>query len=271
MVTGGHVVTLLAIMLVGLFLGMRHATDPDHVIAVTTIVSRQRSISQAALIGIFWGIGHTITIFGVGTTIILFSVVIPPRIGLSMEFSVGLMLILLGILNLTGTMRWIYERFAPSGCAQSPRLLQEDATSVSVTADKTSLAARHELTGRQSWLACTVGEMGLFQALRPLIVGIVHGLAGSAAVALLVLTTIRNPWWGLVYLLIFGTGTIVGMMLVTSAIAMPLAYSGKELAGFSQALAVASGLLSIGFGCFLAYQNGFVNGLLTRYPHWTPR
>jgi uncharacterized membrane protein (DUF441 family) len=113
--------------------------------------------------------------------------------------------------------------------------------------------------------------MGLFQALRPLIVGIIHGLAGSAAVALLVLTTIRNPWWALVYLLVFGTGTIVGMMLVTSAIAVPLAYSGKEFAGFSQALAVVSGLLSIGFGCFLAYQNGFVNGLLTSHPHWTPR
>src|ERR1700737_3673470 len=135
-------ITLLFIIALGFFLGMRHATDPDHVIAVTTIVSRQRSISQAALIGIFWGIGHTITIFGVGTTIILFSVVIPPRIGLSMEFSVGLMLILLGILNLTGTMRWINERFAPSGCARSPRLLQEDAISVSVTAGKTSLAAR---------------------------------------------------------------------------------------------------------------------------------
>ena len=262
-------VTLLAIMLVGLFLGMRHATDPDHVIAVTTIVSRLRSIRQAALIGVFWGIGHTITIFGVGTAIILFSVVIPPRIGLSMELSVGLMLILLGILNLTGTMRWINDRFAPSGCAQQT-LLQADATYASATAGKASLEAQHELRARQCWLASMVGKVGLFQALRPLVVGIVHGLAGSAAVALLVLTTIRNPWWALVYLLVFGIGTIVGMMFVTSAIAMPIAYSGKEFAGFRQALVVASGLLSIGFGCFLTYQNGLVNGLLTNHPHWTP-
>src|SRR5207245_11090705 len=97
----------------GFLLGMRHATDPDHVIAVTTIVSRQRSFRQAAFIGLLWGLGHTIAIFVVGSVIILFGLVIPPRIGLSMELSVGLMLILLGILNLSGLMRWITEIFTP--------------------------------------------------------------------------------------------------------------------------------------------------------------
>src|ERR1700688_4106465 len=107
-------VTLLSIIALGFFLGMRHATDPDHVIAVTTIVSRQRSIRNAALIGVLWGLGHTITIFLVGSAIILFGVVIPPRLGLTMELSVGLMLILLGILNLSGFTRWITEMFTPS-------------------------------------------------------------------------------------------------------------------------------------------------------------
>jgi ABC-type nickel/cobalt efflux system permease component RcnA len=97
--------TLFSIVVIGFFLGMRHATDPDHVIAVTTIVSRQRSIGRAALIGAFWGLGHTITIFGVGTAIILFNVVIPTRLGLSMEFSVSLMLIVLGLWNLVGFLR----------------------------------------------------------------------------------------------------------------------------------------------------------------------
>src|ERR1700726_4010866 len=104
-------ITLLSIIALGFFLGMRHATDADHVIAVTTIVSRQRSIRSAALIGVLWGLGHTITIFLVGTAIILFSVVIPVRVGLTMELSVSLMLILLGALNLTGAMRWISGRF----------------------------------------------------------------------------------------------------------------------------------------------------------------
>ena len=97
--------TFFSIVAVGFFLGMRHATDPDHVIAVTTIVSRQRNLFKAAMTGIFWGIGHTLTIFVVGTIIILFDVVIPARIGLSMEFSVGLMLIVLGVMNVVAFVR----------------------------------------------------------------------------------------------------------------------------------------------------------------------
>src|ERR1700730_12459010 len=92
--------TLFAIVLLGFFLGMRHATDPDHVIAVTTIVSRERTMRHAALIGALWGLGHTFTILVVGSAIILFNLTIPARLGLSMELSVGLMLILLGVLNL---------------------------------------------------------------------------------------------------------------------------------------------------------------------------
>jgi len=97
--------TLLAIVLLGFFLGMRHATDPDHVVAVTTIVSRERTLSHATAIGALWGLGHTLTILAVGSSIILFKLFIPPRIGLAMELSVGCMLILLGILNLTGLLR----------------------------------------------------------------------------------------------------------------------------------------------------------------------
>ena len=98
-------ISFLSIIAIGFFLGMRHATDPDHVIAVTTIVSRQNKISRAALTGIFWGVGHTLTIFVVGTAIILFGVVIPARLGLSMELSVALMLVLLGLMNIVAFMR----------------------------------------------------------------------------------------------------------------------------------------------------------------------
>src|ERR1051326_4943946 len=95
----------LSIVAIGFFLGVRHATDPDHVIAVTTIVSRQKKVSRAALTGAFWGLGHTLTIFVVGTAIILFGVVIPARVGLSMELSVALMLIILGAMNVTAFVR----------------------------------------------------------------------------------------------------------------------------------------------------------------------
>src|SRR2546430_12314611 len=106
-------ITLVSIIVLGFFLGMRHATDPDHVIAVTTIVSRQRSVRHAALIGLLWGLGHTITILVVGSAIILFGLVIRPRIGLTLELWVGLLLILLEVLNLPGSLRWFTETVRP--------------------------------------------------------------------------------------------------------------------------------------------------------------
>jgi high-affinity nickel-transport protein len=113
-------------------------------------------------------------------------------------------------------------------------------------------------------------RVGLYQILRPLAVGIVHGLAGSAAVALLVLTTIRDPRWAIVYLLVFGVGTIAGMLLITMIIGAPFAYTGKRFINFHHGLGVASGLISVAFGLFVMVQIGFVDGLFTASPHWTP-
>lgn len=98
----GTVMNLASLLLLGFFLGMRHATDADHVIAIATIVSRQRSLRGSALIGAAWGVGHTLTILLVGSAIILFGIVIPARMGLAMELAVGVMLVLLGVLTLTG-------------------------------------------------------------------------------------------------------------------------------------------------------------------------
>lgn len=168
--------TLLSILALGFFLGMRHATDSDHVIAVTTIVSQQRKIGSAALTGIFWGIGHSITLLIVGGAIILFGVVIPERLGMSLEFCVALMLILLGLLNL-GSFR---------------RSLNEVQLS------------EHS------------HPHGFYLRLRPVFVGVVHGLAGSAA------------GWATFYLLIFGAGTIAGMMLITVIVAVPITYSANR-------------------------------------------
>ena len=106
--------SFLAILFLGFLLGMRHATDPDHVVAITTIVAKQPGIAKAGLIGVLWGLGHTFTIFVVGTMIILFQVTIPPRLGLSLEFTVAAMLILLGILNLTGMLSWLQDKFGVS-------------------------------------------------------------------------------------------------------------------------------------------------------------
>jgi high-affinity nickel-transport protein len=102
-------------------------------------------------------------------------------------------------------------------------------------------------------------------------VGIVHGLAGSAAVALLVLTTIRNVHWAVAYLLIFGVGTIAGMMVITMSLASVFRLMASGRQKFSRRLALASGLLSLGFGLFVAYQICFVNGLFTNHAQWIPR
>lgn len=278
-------IALISVVMLGFFLGMRHATDPDHVIAVTTIVSRQRSMGHAALIGALWGVGHTITIFLVGSAIIFFGVVIPPRLGLSMELSVGLMLILLGVLNLSGMMRWITENFTPAAASLGDSQghshahahgdfihthphrhdpVQSDSKSHghSENANPVSRMDRNF----ERWF----GQLGVYQAVRPLVVGLVHGLAGSAAVALLVLTTIRVPLWAALYLLVFGVGTVAGMMLITAAIAVPFAYSGRRFARMNRALGLASGLISLGFGLFIVYQMGYANGLFSTHPSWTP-
>ena len=213
---------LLSVTVLGFLLGMRHATDPDHVVAVTTIVSQQRSLARAARTGVLWGVGHTATIVLVGGAIIVLKVQlssIPPRVGLTLEFAVAVMLIVLGLLTLAGGERRV--------------------------ADSTA---------------------------RPLVVGFVHGLAGSAAVATLPqVALIPNPLWALAYLGTFGLGTIAGMLLVTVSIAAPSLMATHRFTGLNRTLRIASGVASIAFGVFLVHRIGFVDGLFTSAPTWTPQ
>jgi high-affinity nickel-transport protein len=247
---------------------MRHSTDPDHVVAVSTIVSRQGSIKSSATIGLLWGLGHTLTIFLVGSAIIIFGVVIPPRLGLSMEFCVALMLILLGVLNLTGVIGWLTARLTPAkrGAIEAQADVTLDHTAANAAQTTRSIYGCIEaLTER------TIGKLSLYQIVRPLVVGLVHGLAGSAAVALLVLSTIKSPLWSTAYLLVFGLGTMVGMMLMTAAISVPLVYTGKKFFKINRHLTVISGFASMAFGIFLVYHIGFVDGLFTSRVHWIPQ
>ncbi|HKN71690.1 MAG TPA: hypothetical protein VJX30_11695 [Terriglobales bacterium] len=261
-------VPFATVILLGLFLGMRHSTDPDHVVAVSTIVSRQKSIRSSATIGLLWGLGHTLTIFLVGSAIIIFGVVIPPRLGLSMEFCVAVMLILLGVLNLTGVIGWITERLTPMKrvIAMSQPAVSADRISENPGNTNERVSGRIEL-----FFERTIGKLGLYQTIRPLVVGLVHGLAGSAAVALLVLSTIKSPLWSTAYLLVFGFGTMMGMMLMTAAISIPLVYTGKKFFKINRHLTAISGFASMAFGIFLVYHIGFVDGLFTSQVHWTPQ
>ena len=212
--------TSFGILVLSFLLGMRHATDADHVVAVTTIVSRQRSLPRAASIGALWGLGHTLTLLAVGGAMIILKLAMPAWLGLTLELIVAVMLVVLGIASVVGGKR-------------SERMIDSSA--------------------------------------RPLIVGTIHGMAGSAAFTLLALPLIASPMLAAGYLLLFGLGTIAGMVVVTLAIALPSLYASHRIEGARQVLRYAAGFASIAFGLYLAHQIGFTNGLFTGNPIWTPK
>jgi ABC-type nickel/cobalt efflux system permease component RcnA len=268
-------VAVLSLTLLGFFLGMRHATDPDHVIAVSTIVTRQPTVRAALLIGSLWGVGHTLTIVAVGGAIVFFTIVIPPRLGLSMEMAVALMLIVLGMWNLTGVLEHI-RGIQPSGGGGANGLdahlhSHGDYVHSHPSGREGGQHGHRDDRTPVAWLDRRFTGLGVYQILRPLLVGLVHGLAGSAAVALLVLALIKNPWWAIAYLVLFGIGTIAGMMLITAAIGAVVAYASSRSTSVEHYLRVASGLLSLGFGLFLVYQIAVVDGLITGYPDAMPQ
>lgn len=249
---------LLVILAIGLVLGMRHATDPDHVIAVSTIVTREHRLGRSALIGVAWGIGHTLTIFTVGTVLILFHVVIPPRLGLLMELAVGLMLILLGLYSLRAAFR------SPAPPAHLHRHGDYVHAHASPAHDHAHAPAATPL-GRLDRL---FRRFAVYSTVRPLLVGIVHGLAGSAAIALLVLGTISNPAWGLLFLLIFGLGTVLGMTLITLAMASTFSYTQRRWSSIGRRFGLATGVISLVFGMVVTWQIVYGAGLFTGHPVW---
>jgi len=210
---------LLLTFVVSLLLGMRHATDVDHVVAVSTIVSHERSMWRASRVGAVWGLGHTLTIFLIGGAIILFKLALTPRLGLSMEMTVALMLVVLGTLNLFDVR---------------------------------------------------VGS-GRSATVRPFVVGAVHGMAGSAAATLLILPLIDDARWAVLYLVVFGIGTMAGMALITAAIAAPALYRPARMKRLERSIRLASGAVSVTFGLYLGYKIGFVDGLFTGHVNWSPR
>ena len=215
--------SLLALAGLGLALGIRHATDSDHVVAVTAIAARYKRVGPAARVGVLWGLGHTLTICVVGALIIWLNLTLPPRVGLALEFVVGIALVVVGALNLTGRGGFI-----------------------------SAATHTHE------------------QGVRAFVVGLVHGLAGSAAVALLVLATVHDPRAAVAYLLVFGLGTIVGMVLITLAFTSPVAYMARRYAWSGTGLRLLTGALSVCFGLYVMYDVAFVSGLFLANPHWSP-
>jgi hypothetical protein len=270
---------IVSFLFLGFFLGMRHATDADHVVAIATIVSREHSMAGSAVIGAAWGVGHTVTVMAVGAAIIVFGLVIPPQLGMSMEFAVGIMLVLLGVLTLTGMGSAVGAAHAHAGAPGRQELDVHDHLHAHGDYvhrhphghDPGAHGHAEEHTPLARLDRSRLGRLALYEWLRPFAVGLVHGLAGSAAVALMVLSIIHEPAAALGYLLLFGLGTVVGMMLITLILSVPFTFTAVNLPKFNWRLRVASGLVSFVFGVVLIYGIGFAEGgLFSEAPTWKP-
>lgn len=222
---------LITLFGLGFVLGLKHALDADHVVAVSTIVSQTKSLKKSLLAGAIWGVGHTITLLLVGLVILIFKLTIPDKLALSFELIVGVVLVVLGV----DVLRKVIKEKVH---------LHEHQHGSSVHT--------HLHPHKESW--------SHDHTHRSFVVGMIHGLAGSATLMLLVLTTVRSVFQGLFYILIFGIGSIIGMLIVSGIIGFPfllLAKFGK----INNSVKILAGTISIVLGFTIMYKIGFVNGL----------
>ncbi|RBW67393.1 urease accessory protein UreH [Bacillus taeanensis] len=207
--------SLLSILVFGFLLGIKHAIEPDHVIAVSTIAGRSKNIWRSSLSGVFWGIGHTATLFIVGILLIVLKVQMSEGLALSLEFLVGIMLVYLG---------------AASFRYKKPHQHEQ----------------RNEKTSY----------------IRSAIIGFIHGLAGSAAMVLLTLSTVDHIGQAALYILIFGAGTVIGMLSFSTMFSIPFIFAAKKTF-IHQRLIYTTGVISILFGMYYMYNLGVKEGLFS--------
>lgn len=245
-------VGVFALLGLGFAFGLKHATEVDHVVAISTIVSQRRSVLRSALVGGLWGAGHTASLVVVGVMVLVFRVAIPPRVANWLEFGVALMIIGLGVVAVVRVLRKRADvhlhRHAHDGESHVHVHFHEQGTEHASTKVSPSTQSSH------SHALASVG-------FKPLLVGAMHGLAGSAALTLLVLTQIPSVWLGLLYLGLFGLGSTVGMLLMSGLIGLPFALSAQRLSRFNYGLQTVAGSLSIAFGLWYAYETAVVNSL----------
>ncbi|HEY6805577.1 MAG TPA: hypothetical protein VI306_18510 [Pyrinomonadaceae bacterium] len=236
-----------AVLGIGLIFGLKHATEVDHVIAVSTIVSQHKNVWRSAIVGAMWGAGHTASLLIVGTLVLSLRVAIPERVSGWLEFCVALMIIGLGISALWRALRKSAEvhvhEHSHGGVSHKHVHFHEKETQHSPV----SPGSHSHAVARVGW--------------KPVLIGTMHGLAGSGALTLLVLTQISSAWVGLLYLLIFGLGSIAGMLLMSGLIGLPFALTSRNLTSIHHRLQTVAAVLSIAFGFWYAYETGFGAGL----------
>jgi ABC-type nickel/cobalt efflux system permease component RcnA len=235
----------LTLLLLGFVIGMRHAVETDHVAAVASLATRSHSVHDTVRQGAAWGLGHTLTLFLFGSVVLVLDLIMPERMAQMLEFMVGLMLVALGL----DVLR---------------RLIRE----------KIHFHLHHHDDGEAHFHAHShVGEEDHNPRLhdhahpegfplRALLVGLMHGMAGSAALILLTLQTVKSPLLGLLYIALFGIGSMLGMALLSIIIAIPLRYSARGMTWLHNGLQVVIGTVTVGVGALLVYRIGWTEHLL---------
>jgi len=252
------------VFVLGVLLGLKHAFDADHLVAVSTIVSSYRNPFRAIWVGVSWGLGHTTTLFLAGVLILLLKVSLPEGLSLFFEFLVGVMLVLLGLQVFWSLRRGkvhlhdhahqdnAHAHFhshartpehghrPPLGWGNLPRFLIAGI-----------IPGEHDQEGWREVIRP-------FFRVKSYVVGTVHGLAGSAALMLLVLASLRSTWAGVTYILLFGLGSVVAMGVVTIFLTVPFSTSAR-IPRLNRWVQFAAGSFGILFGLSLMYQ--FVKSL----------
>ena len=230
---------IASILVFGFLLGMRHALDADHLAAVASLATRSRSLAQTVGHGIAWGIGHTLTLLAFGGAVLMLGLSVPLRTAHALELAVGVMLVPLGIEVLYRLWR---DRIHFHRHSHATAIVHFHAHSH--RGERTAHDPdRHRHQHLRSLPA------------RALVVGMVHGLAGSAALILLSLEAAESVRWGVAYLAMFGAGSIAGMALVSAAIAVPLRLTSSRLTWAQGSLSTIVGIANIGRGCYIVFQS----------------
>ena len=229
------ITTIGSTLLLGFILGVQHALDADHVVAVSTIVSRERKPMRAAAAGLFWGMGHTITLLLVGIFVLVFKKTIPVQAALSMEFLVGALLVGLGIQIL-----WEYWR-------KSFHTHSHGTGRNHIHFHAHNQSHQHRERHRR----------------KSLLVGMIHGLAGGGALVLLVLATIDTLLEGVAYVLVFGVGSILGMMIISTLLGLPFAISATWSGKLNERIRLLAGAVSVVLGVLVMVQISRLGGLFS--------
>ena len=223
-------VTTFSVLLIGFLLGLQHAIEADHLAAVSTIVSEKKSLLTASLVGGLWGVGHTISLFAVGVLVIFLKLQISESAEAKLEALVGGMLILLGInaLRKLFSAKKIHIHTHEHGSREHIHIHAHESASVETS--------HHRFSPRS------------------IAIGMVHGLAGSAALMLLIVPTISSPAIAMLYILIFGLGSIGGMMVMSFLIGLPVHFTANRFEFINRGVRLTAGLFSLGLGSLIVYE-----------------